>query len=79
MKSQISSEGKNRALSNSSDFSWTLDNLIYYDKEFGKHSVGLTFIAKCYKYYEESSMAAEGIPLESAKWNALSKEYFCIG
>ena len=72
----ISSEGKNRAsLSNQSDFSWTLDNLIYYDKEFGKHSVGLTLLQSATGYhYEESSMAAEGIPLESAKWNALSKE-----
>ena len=72
----ISSEGKNRAsLSNQSDFSWTLDNLIYYDKEIGKHSFGLTLLQSATGYhYEESSMAAEGIPLESAKWNALSKE-----
>ena len=62
-------------MSNQSDFSWTLDNLIYYDKEFGKHSVGLTLLQSATGYhYEESSMAAEGIPLESAKWNALSKE-----
>ena len=56
----ISSEGKNRAsLSNQSDFSWTLDNLIYYDKEFGKHSVGLTLLQSATGYhYEESSMAA---------------------
>lgn len=72
----LSSEGKNRAsLSNQSDFSWTLDNLLYYDKEIGKHSFGVTLLQSATKYhYESSSMAAEGIPLNSAKWNALSKE-----
>lgn len=72
----ISSEGKNRAsLSKSSDFSWTLDNLIYYDKEIKKHSFGLTLLQSATKYrFEDSFMAAEGIPLESAKWNALTKD-----
>lgn len=72
----ISSEGKNRAsLANKSDFSWTVDNLLYYDKEIGKHSFGVTLLQSATGYhYEESSMAAEGIPLESAKWNALTKE-----
>ena len=72
----VSREGTNRAkLSNSSDFSWTLDNLIYYDREIGKHSFGVTLLQSATKYhYEESSMAAINIPLASAKWNALSKK-----
>lgn len=72
----VSREGTNRAkLSNSSDFSWTLDNLIYYDREIGKHSFGVTLLQSATKYrYEESSMAAINIPLPSAKWNALSKK-----
>lgn len=72
----VSSEGKNRAsLSNSSDFSWTLDNLIYYDKAFGKHNLGITLLQSATKYHNEaSSLAAQGIPLNSAKWNALTKE-----
>ena len=71
----VSREGTNRAsLTNQSDFSWTLDNLIYYDKEIGKHSLGVTLLQSATKYrYEESSMAALNIPLASAKWNALSK------
>lgn len=70
-----SSEGKNGAsLTNKSDFSWTLDNLLYYDKEVGKHSFGLTLLQSATGYhYEESSLAAQGIPLNSAKWNALTK------
>ena len=72
----VSREGTNRAkLSNSSDFSWTLDNLIYYDREIGKHSFGVTLLQSATKYhYEESSMAAINSPLPSAKWNALSKK-----
>lgn len=72
----VSSQGTNRAsLTNQSDFSWTLDNLIYYDKEFDKHSLGVTLLQSATKYhYEESSMAAENIPLPSAKWNALTQE-----
>lgn len=72
----VSREGTNRAkLSNSSDFSWTLDNLIYYDREIGKHSFGVTLLQSATKYhYEKSSMAAINIPLPSAKWNALSKK-----
>ena len=72
----VSREGTNRAkLSNSSDFSWTLENLIYYDREIGKHSFGVTLLQSATKYrYEESSMAAINIPLPSAKWNALSKK-----
>lgn len=72
----VSSQGINRAsLTNQSDFSWTLDNLIYYDREIGKHSFGITLLQSATKYhYEESSMAAENIPLASAKWNALTED-----
>ena len=72
----VSSQGTNRAsLTNQSDFSWTLDNLIYYDREFDKHTLGITLLQSATKYhYEESSMAAENIPLPSAKWNALTQE-----
>lgn len=72
----VSSQGTNRAsLTNQSDFSWTLDNLIYYDRDFDKHSLGVTLLQSATKYhYEESSMAAENIPLPSAKWNALTQE-----
>ena len=63
------------SLSNQQDFSWTLDNLIYYNKEVGKHGFGLTLLQSATKYhYEESSMGAVGIPLSSAKWNALTQQ-----
>ena len=63
------------SLSNQQDFSWTLDNLIYYNKEVGKHGFGLTLLQSATKYhFEESSMGAVGIPLSSAKWNALTQQ-----
>ncbi len=63
------------SLENQHDFSWTLDNLIYYDKVIGKHSLGVTLLQSATKYhYEDASMAAVGIPLSSAKWNALNQQ-----
>lgn len=71
----VNREGVNYAsLTKSTDFSWTLDNLIYYNKSIGKHDFGLTFLQTATKYeYEMSSMAAQNIPLSSSLWNALNK------
>ena len=54
------------------DFSWTLDNLIYYDKKIDKHSFGATFLQTASKWNHESySMSAQGIALPSMKWYAM--------
>ena len=68
-------EGTNYvSLTKSTDFSWTLDNLINYNRSFGKHDIGVTLLQTATKYeYESNSMAAQGIPLESALWNAMTK------
>lgn len=67
-------EGLNYAsLTKSTDFSWTLDNLIYYNRTIGKHDFGFTLLQTATKYdYEANSMSGEGIPLESSLWNAFS-------
>ncbi len=58
---------------NSNTFSYTLDNLLYYDKTIGEHSFGLTFLAsQTYYRMEMDSIAASGIPLSSQLWNALT-------
>lgn len=60
-------------LDNRRDFSWTLDNLIYYDKVIDKHSFGATLLQTATAWdIETSSMSASGIPLSSQKWNALN-------
>ncbi len=61
------------SLSKSQTLSFTLDNLIYYDKIFGKHSFGLTLLQSMTKYNTESnSMSADNVPFSSQKWNALN-------
>lgn len=70
----VNREGVNYAsLTKSTDFSWTLDNLVYYNRSIGKHDFGLTLLQTATKYeYESNLMAAEGIPLSGSLWNALS-------
>ena len=51
-------------------FSWTLDNMILYNRTFGKHNIGVTLLQSASKYNKEnSSMHEEGIPLSSMLWN----------
>ncbi len=70
-----SSQGQNHASDkHDSNVSWTMDNLIYYNRELGKHNFGVTLLQSSTKYrYEDASLAANGIPYEKAKWNALEK------
>ncbi len=53
--------------------SWTLDNLIYYDKTFGdNHSLGITLMQSASKYhYENESIKAEAAT-EDELWYNLS-------
>ena len=47
--------------------------MIYYDREFGNHSFGLTLLQSATKFRTEGSLIdANNIPLPSQKWNALS-------
>jgi len=71
----VNRQGTNIAsLTNTTDFSWTLDNLIYYNRSIGKHSFGLTLLQTATKYnYVSSFMSAIGIPLPGSLWNALNK------
>lgn len=71
--SVISSGNNFASLSRTLTFSYTLDNLIYYDRVFGKNSFDLTLLQTQTAYNTEgSSMSANGIPFASQKWNALT-------
>ncbi len=60
-------------LFNTSRFSWTLDNLIYYDNTFGKHNVGVTLLQTATDNRQEtSSMTASNLPWASQKWYQLN-------
>ena len=58
---------------NNNTFSYTLDNLLYYDRKVGEHSIGVTLLASQTFYKTEmDSIAGNGIPLASQLWNALT-------
>lgn len=67
------SAGVNYArLQNRRDFSWTVDNIINYDRTFAKHKVGLTLLQTASSWnIENSSMSANNIPKPSFLWNAM--------
>jgi TonB-dependent starch-binding outer membrane protein SusC len=54
--------------------SWTLDNLLYYDKAIKKHNFGLTLLQSATKYVANPvhTVRGTGIPFASQKWNALN-------
>ena len=55
------------------DFSWTLDNMITYNRLFAeKHNVGLTLLQTASEWnYETASMALSGLEQDMYKWNAM--------
>jgi TonB-linked SusC/RagA family outer membrane protein len=54
-------------------FSYTLDNLLFYDKTVGDHSFGLTLLQSQTVYSRDtSSITGNGVPLPSQLWNALT-------
>ncbi|MBA0883606.1 SusC/RagA family TonB-linked outer membrane protein [Flavobacterium undicola] len=62
-------------LAKNQTISYTLDNLILYNKTIGKHDFGVTLLQSKTQYSnEESSMSAENIKNVENKWNALTKE-----
>lgn len=69
------SSGINGAsLQESKTYSWTLDNLIYYDKQIKKHSFGLTLLQSATKFVADpvNRIRGTGIPFASQKWYALN-------
>lgn len=71
-KNSDGTTGKNWArLTNQRHFSWTLDNIISYNRTFADvHRVGLTLLQTASKFnYENSSMTNQNIPKNSFKWN----------
>jgi TonB-linked SusC/RagA family outer membrane protein len=61
------------SLEKTQTLSYTLDNLIYYDRVFGDHSINVTLLQTQTAYDQEtSSLSANAIPFASQKWNALT-------
>ncbi|MFN8253880.1 MAG: TonB-dependent receptor [Ferruginibacter sp.] len=61
------------SLTNNSTFSYTLDNLLYYDKAIGDHTFGLTMLYSATSYKQETNfVSGNGVPQSSQLWNALT-------
>lgn len=63
-------------LNQTTNTSWTLDNIVYYDKSFignHTHDIGVTLLQTAlYNRSETSSMTATKLPLPNQKWYALN-------
>ena len=71
----INGDGNNAAkYNNYHTLSWTLDNLIYYNKKFGKdHSLGVTLMQSASSYhYEYGTMSATDVASSTELWYNLS-------
>ena len=72
-KSSASGGKSSASLIKAQTISYTLDNLLFYNKSFGKHDFGLTFLqSKTVYNYEDSQMAANELKNPENKWNALT-------
>lgn len=61
------------ALYKNTNFSYTLDNLVYYDKTIGNHTLGVTLLmSQTALDRETSNVIGNGVPLRSQLWNALT-------
>jgi TonB-linked SusC/RagA family outer membrane protein len=61
------------SLTKTNTYSYTLDNLLYYDRSIGQHSFGLTLLYSQTGYKQETSkLTGLGVPLTSQLWNALT-------
>lgn len=53
--------------------SYTLDNILTYNKSIGKHQIGVTALQTQTEYdYEKNSMSADNVPFTTQKWNSLN-------
>lgn len=61
------------SLTKNGTFSYTLDNLLYYEKAIRQHSFGLTLLYSATSYKQETSfVSGNGVPQSSQLWYALS-------
>ncbi|HYM93053.1 MAG TPA: SusC/RagA family TonB-linked outer membrane protein, partial [Chitinophagaceae bacterium] len=61
------------SLTKTNTYSYTLDNLLYYDRTFGDHTFGLTLLQSATGFKRETSnITGLGIPYTSQLWNNLS-------
>ncbi|GAB2805572.1 SusC/RagA family TonB-linked outer membrane protein [Ferruginibacter profundus] len=72
--SSASSGISSASLQKAQTFSYTLDNLLYYDRTIKKHSFGVTLLQSATKFTSDpvSTIVGTGIPFASQKWYTLN-------
>jgi TonB-linked SusC/RagA family outer membrane protein len=59
----------NASILNTKDFSYTIDNLLYYNNKFGDHTIGVTLLQTASKWTSEtSSISGQGIEIPTQMW-----------
>jgi TonB-linked SusC/RagA family outer membrane protein len=59
----------NASISNTKDFSYTIDNLLYYNNKFGAHTIGATLLQTASKWTSESSgISGQGVEVPTQMW-----------
>lgn len=73
--SAASSGISSASLQKAQTFSYTIDNLLYYDKVIRKHSFGLTLLQSATKFVADpvTTITGTGIPFASQKWYTLNQ------
>lgn len=74
--SSASSGTSSASLQKAETFSYTLDNLLYYDKTIRRHSFGVTLLQSATKFRADpvSTIVGTGVPFASQKWYTLNKD-----
>jgi len=75
-KSAASSGINGASLQEAKTYSWTLDNLLYYDKTYKKHTFGVTLLQSATKYVANpvNRITGTAIPFASQKWYELNNQ-----
>jgi TonB-linked SusC/RagA family outer membrane protein len=61
-------------------FNWTLENILNYNKEFGKHNIGVTALHSIQRdNYETNLVSVQGIPAESQSFYNLGNASSVLG
>lgn len=78
----INGDGNNKASWNHNTYrSWTLDNLVYYDRTFGDHKIGVTLMQSASAWhFDYANNSASDVAMESELWyNLKSSLNFDLG
>ena len=77
-QSAASSGTSSASLQKAQTFSYTIDNLLYYDKSIRKNNFGLTLLQSATKFVADpvNTITGTGVPFPSQKWNSLNSRTF---